>query len=156
MNQLLEKVNKNLSNLIIKKGNELIDLFYNLGYQYENEDITFKTSGWTETQKSLVNTITLLASHIGFNVFWVRMNNNRLNRTEERTIINKLTNEFPYNMVIFSNLIDSEWDFINVKLAINKESEDNKETQKRQRLSDFVLPLKELPGSRFPKNQSPN
>jgi hypothetical protein len=132
MNVLQNKVGGYLSELSRKGVDRLYDLFYTLGYEFQNEDLTFITSRWTENQKSLVDKITLLASHNGFSVFWVRMKDRELLRTPERTIINKLTSEFPYNMIVFSNADDRQWDFVNMKLVKEEESEENKNPRKRQ------------------------
>jgi len=128
----LGKIKSHLGRLVSEKEKALYELFETLGYNPQYEDFTYKISRWTDPQKVLVDKITLVSTSGEFFVFWVRMKREHLFRTAERTIINKLTSEFPYNLIIFSNLDDTEWDFVNVKLAINKESEDNKESKKRQ------------------------
>ncbi|MCD6204333.1 MAG: hypothetical protein J7L22_01585, partial [Candidatus Marinimicrobia bacterium] len=128
----LEKISHHLSSLVVKKEKSLYDLFHTLGYEPQYDDFTYKKSKWTESQRELIDKITLVSTSGEFYVFWVRMKREHLIRTAERTIIHKLTGEFPYNMIIFSNQSDTEWDFVNVKLAVNKESEDNKESRKRQ------------------------
>ncbi len=132
MNELQQIVESHLKNLIVNKDQELTDLLCSLGYEFQNEDLTFRTQRWTENQRSLIDKLTLLASHNGFSVFWVRMNKNKLLRTPERTIINKLTSEFPYNMIVLSNSDDSQWDFVNMKLVKEVETEENKDPRKRQ------------------------
>ena len=127
----LEKVNQHLKSLVSEKDKALYDLFGTLGYDPQYDDFTFRKSNWTEIQQGLVDKITLVSTSGEFYIFWVRMKREHLIRTSERTIIHKLTSEFPYNMIIFSNLNDTEWDFVNVKLAVEKES-DNKESNKRQ------------------------
>lgn len=128
----LEAVKLHLSNLVSEKEKALNDLFGTLGYEPQYDDFTYKISKWTDNQKELIDKITLVSTCGEFYVFWVRMRREHLIRTSERTIIHKLTSEYPYNMIIFSNLNDDEWDFVNVKLAVDKESEDNKESKKRQ------------------------
>ena len=132
MDHILDKVAQNLSNLIIKKDRELENLFYNLGYEYVREDLTYLTNQWTEKQREVVHRIELLANHNDFKVFWIKLNQKQLPRTSERTIINKITSQFPYNLIIFSNLDDTEWDFVNMKLVKEEEAEENKNPKKRQ------------------------
>jgi len=62
MDHILDKVTNNLSNLIIKKDQELENLFYNLGYEYVREDLTYLTNQWTDKQKEAVHRIELLAN----------------------------------------------------------------------------------------------
>jgi hypothetical protein len=128
----LEKISHHLSSLVVEKEKSLYDLFHTLGYEPQYDDFTYKKSKWTESQRELIDKITLVSTSGEFYVFWVRMKRENIIRTAERTIIHKLTGEFPYNMIIFSNLSDTEWDFVNVKLAVDKVSDENKEPRKRQ------------------------
>jgi hypothetical protein len=128
----LEKISHHLSSLVVEKEKSLYDLFHTLGYEPQYDDFTYKKSKWTESQRELIDKITLVSTSGEFYVFWVRMKRENIIRTAERTIIHKLTGEFPYNMIIFSNLSDTEWDFVNVKLAVDKVSDENKESRKRQ------------------------
>ncbi|MCG2715188.1 MAG: Eco57I restriction-modification methylase domain-containing protein [Candidatus Marinimicrobia bacterium] len=128
----LEKISHHLSSFVVEKEKSLYDLFHTLGYEPQYDDFTYKKSNWTESQRELIDKITLVSTSGEFYVFWVRMKRVNLIRTAERTIIHKLTSEFPYNMIIFSNLSDTEWDFVNVKLAVDKVSDENKEPKKRQ------------------------
>ncbi|MBN1363980.1 MAG: Eco57I restriction-modification methylase domain-containing protein [Syntrophaceae bacterium] len=129
---LRDNVNQHLGSLVSEKEKALYDLFATLGYEPQYDDFTYKISKWTEPQRKLIDKITLVSTCGEFYIFWVRMRREHLIRTSERTIIQKLTSEYPYNMIIFSNLNDDEWDFVNIKLAVDKESEDNKESKKRQ------------------------
>ena len=86
--ELHQKVETHLKNLIVNKDQELADLVYDLGYEYENESYTSLFSDWTENQRSIINQITRLGYHGDFSIFWVRVNNKRLNKTNQRNIIN--------------------------------------------------------------------
>jgi len=132
MNTLQEKVKNCLENLVTDKDHELADLIYDLGYEYENEPVNMLTRNWTDIQKELVDHIIRLGAHGEFSIIWVRLNSDRLLRTAQRTIINLINYHFPYNMIIFSNLDDNVWDFINMKSVKEKESEEDKEPKKRQ------------------------
>ena len=124
-----------LKNLIVNKENELADLVESLGYEYDNESYLFVTSQWTENQKSLVNRITRLGYYDeDFHIFWVQVNHNKLNKSDQRTILNKLNERFPYNLCIFSNLDNTIWDFVNIKAVKAEASDDDKEPRKRQYL----------------------
>ena len=85
---LHQKVETRLKNLIVNKDKELADLIYDLGYEYENEPYTSLFSDWTDNQKSIINQITRLGYHGDFSIFWVRLNNEILNKTAQRNIIN--------------------------------------------------------------------
>jgi len=134
MPELQQKVETRLKNLIVNKDQELADLIYDLGYEYENESYTSLFSDWTENQRSLVDQITRLGYHGDFSIFWVRLNNKRLNKANQRNIINLINRRFPYNLCIFSNLDDTIWDFINIKAVKDEPSDDDKEPKKRQYL----------------------
>ena len=134
MPELQQKVETRLKNLILNKDQELADLIYDLGYEYENEDYSPLFKEWTKNQRELVNQITRLGYHGDFSIFWVRFNNERLNKTAQRNIINLINRRFPYNLCIFSNLDDTIWDFVNIKAVKDEPSEDDKEPKKRQYL----------------------
>ncbi|ODS30031.1 MAG: type IIS restriction/modification enzyme - site-specific DNA methyltransferase (adenine specific), partial [Candidatus Scalindua rubra] len=132
MSELKHKVETRLQNLIVNKDQELVNLCTDLGYEYDNEIVDSLFSDWTENQSSLVNQITRLGYHGEFSIFWVRLSNDSLNKTHQRTVINLINRRFPYNLCIFSNLKDSVWDFVNIKAVKNKESDEDKEPKKRQ------------------------
>jgi len=132
MPELQQKVETRLKNLILNKDQELADLMYDLGYEYENEPYTSLFSDWTENQRSIINQITRLGYHGDFSIFWVRLNHERLNKATQRDVINLINRRFPYNLCIFSNLDDTIWDFVNIKAVKAEESDDDKEPKKRQ------------------------
>jgi hypothetical protein len=106
MPDLHTTIETRLKNLIINKENELADLVESLGYEHDNESYLFVTSQWTQNQKSLVNQITRLGYYDeDFHIFWVQVNHDKLNKSDQRTILNKLNERFPYNLCIFSNRI---------------------------------------------------
>ncbi|MHA1775664.1 MAG: Eco57I restriction-modification methylase domain-containing protein, partial [Promethearchaeota archaeon] len=130
-NDLLSKVYTLLIDLPTQKESILPKLFYELSYEYVREDATILTRNWTPKQKEPISHIEIIASHEDFKIFWVRLKSEKLLRGLERNIINKLNNEYPYNLVIFSNIDDSEWDFVNVKL-VSQEDDENKDPVKRK------------------------
>ena len=134
MDTLQTKIENRLKNLIVNKDQELGDLIYELGYEYENEVINSLMRTWTQNQKELVGQIVRLGFHGEFSIFWVRLNSENLLRTAQRTTINLINRQFPYNMIVFSNLEDNIWDFVNMKAVKDEESEEDKEPQKRQYL----------------------
>lgn len=132
MYSLKEKVKNHLESLPTKKDQVLADLVYDLGYDYDNAPINALTRNWTEKQKKLVNQVIKLGSHGDFSLIWVRLNSPSILRSAQRTIINLINRQFPYNMIIFSNLQNDTWDFVNMKAVKDKESEEDKEPKKRQ------------------------
>ena len=132
MTGLHQQVDNHLKNLIDNKEKELTDLIYCLGYEYDNEIVDALFSSWTEGQKSLVNQVIRLGHHGEFSIFWIRLNSERLNKIAQRTVINLINRQFPYNLIIFSNLSNSIWDFVNIKAVKDKQSDDDKEPKKRQ------------------------
>jgi len=135
MPNLQHTIEQRLQNLIVNKDRELTDLIEDLGYEYDNESYLFITSQWSENQKDIVNNITRLGYYDDdFHIFWVQLKNIKLNKSDQRTVINKINERFPYNLCIFSNNDDTIWDFVNIKAVKSEESDDDKEPKKRQYL----------------------
>ena len=134
MTDIQSKIESRLKNLLVNKGRELVELVSDLGYEYNNDPVTSLFSDWTENQLALLNQIILLGHHGEFQIFWVRLNNEKLNKSHQRTIINLINRRFPYNLCIFSNADDTVWDFVNIKAVKTKESPEDKEPKKRQYL----------------------
>ncbi|MBC8198262.1 MAG: hypothetical protein H8E60_10295 [Candidatus Marinimicrobia bacterium] len=135
MPNLQHTIEQRLQNLIINKDRELTDLIEDLGYEYDNESYLFITSQWSENQKYIVNNITRLGYYDDdFHIFWVQLNSVKLNKSDQRTLINLINRKFPYNLCIFSNSDDTIWDFVNIKAVKSEESDDDKEPKKRQYL----------------------
>lgn len=143
MNTLQKKVETHLTNLIKNKDEELIDLVCDLGYEYENESLDSLMRTWTDRQKEFVTHIVRVGSHEEFSIFWIQLNHNKLLRTVQRTVINLINRQFPYNMIIFSNIDNSIWDFINIKAVKDQASEEDREPKKRQFLRRIKIDQQE-------------
>ena len=53
MNDIQLKVENHLKNLISNKDTALNDLFYDLGYEYDNQPVDSLFDDWTDNQKVL-------------------------------------------------------------------------------------------------------
>jgi len=124
-------VNEHLKRLPYDKDESLISLFTNLNYGYVRENAIGLTRKWTDRQIKYIDKLEILAEHDDFKVFWCRLSSEHLYRTKERTIINKINRQHPYNIIIFSNKDDSVWEFVNIKLVSDK-NEENKDKKKRK------------------------
>ena len=120
---LHQKVETRLKNLIVNKDQELADLIYDLGYEYENESYTSLFSDWTENQRSIINQITRLGYHGDFSIFWVinaRSKSDKLSLTDPSEIFTisfkEFSEIFPFSKRdIFFKKFKSKSDFILVK-----------------------------------------
>ncbi len=70
-----------------------------------------------------------------FHIIYVRLNNEKLLKTEERQIITHLQTRFPDALYVFSNSVQEQWHFINVKITREQqdetEQEDNRKLKQR-------------------------
>lgn len=100
----------------LKSPNDLAELFCShLNYKYMGKDVSRRN--WIPKVTQSIRDLQLIAAHDEFKVFWIGLDTPTLRRTDERNIINKLNGENPYNLGIFSNSKNTEWDFVNVKLV---------------------------------------
>lgn len=130
--ELQEKILSNLEKLPASDLDALKNLFSdNLSYDIESGSIP--TRNWREPVKEKIEKVIFRASHGDFKVIWAKLKSDRLSRGDERPIINSINKEYPYNLIVFSNSDDTRWDFVNVKLVVGEESEDNK-LPERQRI----------------------
>jgi hypothetical protein len=68
----------------------------------------------------------------GFKVLYTKLKGNELRLMHERTIITQLLRDYPYALFVFSNENEDTWHFVNVKMAVIKDSDDNRKPQKRR------------------------
>ena len=120
-----------LNELSIKKEIALIDLFTQLGYDYQREDGQIIIQKLARSQSEVVDKIEFFAGCGDFKIFWIRLKPSELRRTDERIILNQINQKYPYNLTIFSNSDDTHWDFVNVKLIADK-TEENQKSEKRK------------------------
>lgn len=113
MDNVESEVNRALKKL--RSPNDLADLFCShLNYDYKGIEVSRRN--WNAEVNQSVRNLQIIASHDEFKILWIGLDTPSLKRNEERNIMNKLNNEFPYNLGIFSNNSNTEWDFVNIKL----------------------------------------
>ena len=128
---LLGKIQEWLQALPDLKEKSLKGLFLD-ELKYDFERTPAPTARWCESHKENIAHIEVLARHDDFKIIWARLKGDILRRGDERPIINTINREYPYNLLVFSNKDDSQWDFVNVKLVSQAESEDNRQPEKRR------------------------
>nr|WP_322506161.1 TaqI-like C-terminal specificity domain-containing protein [Chroococcidiopsis cubana] len=114
--ELQESVLKSLQSL--KSLDALKKLFWSqLSYERVNKALSRR--GWTaKVDKELEEDPVLLASggiNNDFHVIYARLKSARLSREGERIVVNRLLQDHPYTLFIFSNKTQSQWHFLNVK-----------------------------------------
>jgi len=132
-NSLIKKIQETLTTLHQEKSDALTSLFCDknkLGYDYVREEIPYWN--WTDKQREKIETVEVIAMHKDFRIIWVKLNSDYLKRSDERIVINKINSEYPYNLTIFSNVNETQWDFVNVKLVREEVDDENKDPKKRK------------------------
>ena len=114
--ELQESVLKSLQSL--KSLDALKKLFWSqLSYERVNKALSRR--GWTaKVGNELEEDPVLLASggiNNDFHVIYARLKSARLSREGERIVVNRLLQDHPYTLFIFSNETQSQWHFLNVK-----------------------------------------
>ncbi|MEA3222131.1 MAG: hypothetical protein U9P49_03050, partial [Thermodesulfobacteriota bacterium] len=114
----------------LKSVDKLAHLFCTcLNYAYSGRPVS--TRGWKGQIVDSIRDLQLVATTGDFKIFWIGLRTPHLKRGEERAIVNKLNREFPYNLAVFSNDMDTQWNFVNVKL-ISDIDEENKDVIRRK------------------------
>lgn len=72
-----------------------------------------------------------------FHIIYVKLKNEKLLKTEERQIITHLQTRFPDVLYVFSNSVQEQWHFINVKLTRDKQEESAEQPQARTKLRNI-------------------
>ena len=102
----------------LRSLNALKELFWSkLNYERVNQLLSRRK--WTEpVANALVEDPLLLASggsDNDFHVIYGRLNSEHLQMGLERNVVNRLLQEHPYTLFVFSNQAQSRWHFLNVK-----------------------------------------
>lgn len=96
----------------------LKELFWaRLGYDRVN--IPLSRQGWTDDQRNALAEDPILWASGGagdaFHVIYLRLTSTDLKRTLERPVVDRLLREHPYALFVFSNNLQDNWHFLNVK-----------------------------------------
>ena len=90
------------------------ELLAELNYDPANDPIP--RHGWGEAARdALAEDPRIIAAHGDFQVIYCRLPGPKLLRTPERAAVNKLLQNHPYALFVFSNQDQSLWHFLNVK-----------------------------------------
>lgn len=129
---LKDSIQNRLKALPDLKDKALKDLFLD-DLKYDYDRTRTPTSHWRDSHKKDIANIEVLATHSDFKIIWARLKGDTLRRGDERPIINTINRDYPYNLLVFSNCDDSQWDFVNVKLVSHeRDSEENRQAEKRR------------------------
>lgn len=114
--ELQKSVEKSLQSL--KSLDELKRLFWSqLNYERVNKPLSRR--GWTERVDNELEEDPLLLASGGsnndFHVIYARLKSNQLSRERERIVVERLLQNHPYALFVFSNQTQSQWHFLNVK-----------------------------------------
>lgn len=114
--ELQESVEKLLQNL--KSLDVLKKLFWSqLNYERVNKSLSRR--GWTTKVDNELEEDPLLLATGGtnndFHVIYARLKSEHLSRDRERLVVNRLLQDHPYTLFVFSNQAQSRWHFLNVK-----------------------------------------
>jgi hypothetical protein len=113
----------------------LKDLFWSeLNYERVNEPLSRRN--WPAAASEVLAEDPLLFAAGGsdgeFHVVYVRLASNQLLIGDERPVIAQLLRDHPYALFVVSNRAQDRWHFVNVKVAAPKETEENRDPQKRR------------------------
>jgi hypothetical protein len=90
------------------------DLFAELNYAPAHDVLPRRD--WGEAARTaLAEDPQVIAAHGDFQVIYCRLAHARLPRTDERQVVNRLLQQHPYALFLFSNSAQSDWHFLNVK-----------------------------------------
>ena len=67
-----------------------------------------------------------------FHVLYARLGSDELPLGLERPVITQLLRDHPYALFVFSNRAQDRWHFLNVKIALERETEENRDPQRRR------------------------
>ena len=128
----------------------LRELFWiELNYNRDNTPIENLPDGTA----NLVAEVPLLFATAGqnkdFYIIYVKLKNEKLLKTEERQIITHLQTRFPDALYVFSNSVQEQWHFINVKLTRDKQEESEEQPQARTKLRNIFRRITIAPDERL-------
>lgn len=94
-----------------------------LNYNRANKSLTRR--GWADGTAALLHEDPLLLASGGrdddFSVVYSRLSENRLLLGGERPVVSRLLKDHPYSLFIFSDKSQTNWHFVNVKMAEDQE-----------------------------------
>lgn len=106
-----------LQSLPTRKMEALKELFWTqLSYQHQDNPIP--TRGWSDELLAVCETLPLLFASAGtvddFSIIYTHLSG-ELRLTDERQLISKMIQQYPFGLFIFSNRAKTHWHFVNVK-----------------------------------------
>ena len=106
------KVHDILSNL--QSLDKARELFAELGYDPAHDVLS--RSGWARAAAdALAEDPQVIAYHDYFKIIYARLNADRLLLSDERLVVNRLLQEHPYLLCLFSDRQQQQWHFLNIK-----------------------------------------
>lgn len=125
----MERLSTLLSNF--DSLDKLKRLFWDeLNYERVNQEL--RPDEWDDAIAEYPIVFAEAGSQGGFKVLYTRLKGSDLRLMHERTIITKLLRDFPYALFVFSNENEDTWHFVNVKIAVTTDTDDNRKAQKRR------------------------
>ncbi|MBN1284119.1 MAG: Eco57I restriction-modification methylase domain-containing protein [Anaerolineae bacterium] len=110
-----ERVYDILSSIQRTPGLDLIKRLFWTELNYDRAGAPVSTRGWPEAATgALAGEPLRLAEHTGFHVIYCRLKD-RLLITPQRPVIERLLDEYPYALYIFSDFEQVHWHLVNVK-----------------------------------------
>lgn len=103
---------------------------------YERAAIPLSVRAWPEARQGLLAEDPALFATAGaggeFHVIYCRLAGDRLSLTAERQVISLLLQQHPYALFVFSNQAQDSWHFVNVKVAVPRDAEENRDAGRRR------------------------
>lgn len=123
----------------------LKELFWTeLNYHRVNQPIPLRN--WPDTAAAALAEKPLLFAAGGqdktFHIIYIQFSSDRLKLRPERAIVSQFLREHPYALFVFSNSGMNEWHFVNVKIAKEQHSQENRDPKYRR----FFRRISVLPG----------
>ncbi len=126
-----------LSTLKNLRGLEPLKQLFWQHLNYDRVNQPLPRQDWGEgARQALADDPVLFADANGFHVLYCRLAADRLRLTDERAVVNRLLQEHPYALFIFSDQQQTRWHFVNVKEGARKpEAEERKVRRLLRRIS---------------------
>lgn len=106
----------------LKSYDSVAEFFGELGYSYA-DDAPVVTRNWPESAQKYDVNPRYVAQHGDFKVIYCSMPGERMLRTVQRPIIDQLAREHPFFMVVFHLKEINAWDFVNVTVTLDDDTE---------------------------------
>lgn len=137
---MIDKVKERVRDILsdFTSLNKAKDLFAELNYDTSRGSLSRRE--WNKVvAETLVEDPQIIATHNDFRIIYNRLISNKLGVTQERAVVNRLLNEHPYALFLFSTEDQKHWHFVNVKLASEGNDALNKEFKKRRLFRRFTI-----------------